>query len=241
MNVITLSDARLSQLNAILHDRLTACVQAEELDALDALMADLRSAPDVDVLHKASIAAGATFSSFVKHLGVSSETDPFALAVKARALGDDCELDDTVVIERSYSGAFVSSWLWVSSYEAGLKDIDELLIQQVDFIKERSPDLAATNPVLSAKVEWLGLLFSNPAEVSWVNALKSDLSGDQEVSTLVFAGEKVEMPVSDIVLEVSGLSVELGFNQHTAEQVRLWEALYRTDFNRVFAVMQIDW
>lgn len=214
--------------HALLVERLVEMdrrsLSSVECDALDALIEDVNVAPAPEQLIKAAIDSGANYGTFVNAYGVAKESSGYALAAQDKyksQMGDDCELDEMVIVERSLSGAFVSTFLWVSAGDAGAMDVDELLPAMLSCIHQAEPGLADNDPALAAKVDFVADLISDPATLHSIACLPA-IGGESKPTAITIGGVVYQTTLCAIIREVANLAAKHGFEEFQIEQLDLW-------------------
>jgi hypothetical protein len=245
MNVLILSDAHLQQLNELLQKSLEEASNFDhsESDSIDQLMVALRAEPSCEVLMEAAVSAGAKMGHFMNLAGIANSEDDYSLAanrIYREHHGDDFELDDKVMVERSVDGAFVSSWVWVASASAGIPEFEDLATSIVKHIHGARPGLAVESPVVSAKVDLINTIFAESEENDHRFTVQElvNIDGESPAASLVLAGEAVTIKMSDLLREVSLLAAELEFDPFLIKQVDLWLEEYGVAFDQAFHTIQ---
>lgn len=243
MNVIILSDAHLQQLNQLLHKSLEEASNFDhsESDSIDQLMVAIGEKPSPDALMSAAVEAGATYGMFAEHYGVPKESDCYALAAQEeykRDLGDEFELDEMVIVERSLQGAFVNCFLWVSASDAGAMEIDSLVPAMIEHIHESRSDLEEVDPAMAGKVDFVDALFDDSDSIASILRLHA-IGGECVVADIAIGDVVYQTKITDLIIEVADLAKESGFDDFQYQQLMLWLAEYGSALgNKLYPVNQ---
>lgn len=215
-------------------------ISAEE-KGVPGLLAAVQAEASTEEIVQAAVAAGVTPSQFVQGYGVPLADNPYAQAAEqiyksGRGLGDDVEFDDSVIVNRSVSGAFVSARVWVSSSDAGVEDFAEILEDACDYLEGSIQSFDQVEPVLCSLCDYLRDQLCDAYGQQRLDRL-SFLTGVSPVSKVLVAGEVIELPISGLVRMVTEKAASLGYDKFQLEQVDLWLAEYGVALDTEFHVV----
>lgn len=238
--IIVLSDASHAFLTDYLKYCERTCPQMDTQAQIRDLLVEIESEKPGGEIAEAAVQAGVSMVDFMANYGTKKEGNPYAEAAedifKNRFGHDDnIEFDDILVVERTLNGAFVSSYVWVSSSDAGALCITDLIESMHDFFMRKIPsvDLDSIEALLAAKSDFLMSLILDGAGDT-LNYKLTPIAGESPVSKIMLAGELHEVTISGMLRDVGAKARELGFDEFQLEQLDLWLAEYAVDLDTKF-------